>query len=461
MTLGKTLSGWACGLAACATLSFGGISAAVSAPRDFNRPPRAAAADVEQIEARRAALFKVMLDDPGNLDAAFEYAALSSQVGDLEGAIATLERMLIFAPGLPRLQLELGVLYFRLGAYGTAGTYFDAAVANEDVPEEVRNKVAEYQAAIADQGDASAFSGSFGVGVRYQSNANSGPASAIVNLNGLDYVLSEDARKAPDLSGFVWSDVLGVFDLPAQGAEFKVNLRTYGEGYVKRNELNLAYAEMAAGPSFDLNRFGLEGYTIDLYGIAAGGILAGDPLTSSLGAGVFLGARPTLDWFYGLRGEYRHERYYDSDANQQLSEKSGDRLQGQIVSSYRLSDRLNLDLAGTVDRFEAETARNTYWQVGGLAGLTFRYESPLASLPAPWSVSITNQISRREHDAADPMISSAAQQTTKWTLGLTQAIPLSEDWAALLQAGYERSWSNYDTATFDNATLGVSLTKVF
>lgn len=448
-------------MAACAFLSLGGTSAAEAAPRTFNRPPRAAAGDVERIEARRAALFQVMLDDPGNLDAAFEYAALSSQVGDLEGAIATLERMLIFAPGLPRLQLELGVLYFRLGAYDTAGTYFDAAVSNGDVPEEVRDKVSQYQAAIANRNGASSFSGSFSTGMRYQSNANSGPASAIVDLNGLDYVLSEDARKAPDANGFISGNVLGTFDLPAQGAEFKASLRTYGEGYLKRDELNLAYGELAAGPSFDLNRFGLEGYTLDVYGIASGGILAGDPLTSSLGSGVFLGARPTTDWFYGIRGEYRHERYHDSDAHPQMSEKSGDRFQGQLVSSYRLSDGLTLDLAGTVDRFASDAERNTYWQVGGFAGLTIQYGSPLASLPDAWSTSITNQISRRGHDGADPMISSDAQHVTRWTVGLTQTVPLTNEWAALLQTGYQKSWSNYDTGTFDNATFGISLMKVF
>jgi len=75
-----------------------------------NVPPRNGAANLEQLEARRQVLFRQVLADPSNLDASFEYAALSSQVGDLEGAIATLERMLIFAPGLPRLQLELGVL---------------------------------------------------------------------------------------------------------------------------------------------------------------------------------------------------------------------------------------------------------------------------------------------------------------------------------------------------------------
>lgn len=435
--------------------------AAEAASRDFNRPPRAAASDVERIEARRTVLFQTMLDDPGNLDAAFEYAALSSQVGDLEGAIATLERMLIFAPGLARLQLELGVLYFRLGAYGTADTYFDAAVSDGNVPEEVRRKVSDYQAAIASRSETSMFSGSLGMGVRYQTNANSGPSSAIVNLNGLDFLLSKDARKSADANGFLSGDVSGVFDLPAQGVAFKVSLRSYAEGYLNHEELNLAYGEVAAGPSFDLNRFGLAGYTVDLYGIAAGGILAGDPLTSSLGAGVFLGGRPTNDWFHGFRAEYRYERFYDSDAHARMSEKSGDRLQGQYVSSWRLSDRLTLDAAGTIDRFEAQTARNSYWQYGGLVGLTVQYASPIESLTSPWSLAVTSQLSRRNHDAPDPMVSSAAQHTTKWTLGVTQTIPLTTDWAAQLQAGYQKSWSNYDTGAFDNATFGISLRKVF
>ena len=64
----------------------------------------------EETAARRDALLKQMIARPNDLDLAFEYANLSSQAGDYEGAISTLERMLIYAPNTPRLQLELGVL---------------------------------------------------------------------------------------------------------------------------------------------------------------------------------------------------------------------------------------------------------------------------------------------------------------------------------------------------------------
>ena len=54
------------------------------------------------VEARREALLQQMIASPSDLDLAFEYAQLSSQVGDYEGAISALERVLIYAPNTPR-----------------------------------------------------------------------------------------------------------------------------------------------------------------------------------------------------------------------------------------------------------------------------------------------------------------------------------------------------------------------
>jgi Flp pilus assembly protein TadD len=79
----------------------------------------------EETAARREALLKQMIARPNDLDLA--YANLSSQAGDYEGAISTLERMLIYAPNTPRLQLELGVLYYKIGAYDVARNYFEQA----------------------------------------------------------------------------------------------------------------------------------------------------------------------------------------------------------------------------------------------------------------------------------------------------------------------------------------------
>ena len=65
-----------------------------------------------------------MFADPTNLDLTFQFASIATQLGNFESAISALERMLLLNPNLPRVKLEVGVLYFRLGAYPIARSYF-------------------------------------------------------------------------------------------------------------------------------------------------------------------------------------------------------------------------------------------------------------------------------------------------------------------------------------------------
>jgi hypothetical protein len=51
-------------------------------------------------------------------------------------------RMLIYAPNTPRL--ELGILYYRLGAYDVARSYFGQALANPSIPPSVAAQVRLY-----------------------------------------------------------------------------------------------------------------------------------------------------------------------------------------------------------------------------------------------------------------------------------------------------------------------------
>ena len=77
-------------------------------------------AELAAANQRKDEIFEKLFKDPTNLSLLFEYANLSILVGDLEGAIGVFEQMLIYDSELPRIRLELGVLYFRLGAYALA-----------------------------------------------------------------------------------------------------------------------------------------------------------------------------------------------------------------------------------------------------------------------------------------------------------------------------------------------------
>ena len=78
--------------------------------------------------------FADMYADVGNLDKTFAFAEAAIAVGDIEGAVAALERMLIIEPDLPQIRLQLGTLYFQLGSFAMASTYLDAVVQAQDAP---------------------------------------------------------------------------------------------------------------------------------------------------------------------------------------------------------------------------------------------------------------------------------------------------------------------------------------
>ena len=152
------------------------------------------------VEARRESLLKQMIARPNDLDLAFEYATLSSQVGDYEGAISTLERMLIYAPNTPRLQLELGVLYYRIGAYEVARSYFAQALANPKIPPEIANQIKLYLQQLALTADPPPFSATIFSAIRWESNANAGPGTQSVTLNGIDFTIDEQSVGKPGWS---------------------------------------------------------------------------------------------------------------------------------------------------------------------------------------------------------------------------------------------------------------------
>jgi tetratricopeptide (TPR) repeat protein len=197
-----------------------------------------------------------MLEQPDNLDVAFEYAALSAQAGDLEGAISTLERMLIFAPGLPRLQLELGVLYYRLGSMETARSYFESAIASPGAPAEVVAKVKVYLAAIDRSLEPTTFSGALFTGIRWQSNANAAPDASEIILNGLPFILGEDAVGEADWSIFSTGSVAYRQDLENQGDRLEFDAYTYSSFQFEQTQLNTHLIEATVGPAFNMGRFG-------------------------------------------------------------------------------------------------------------------------------------------------------------------------------------------------------------
>jgi hypothetical protein len=229
----------------------------------FGASQGAAATDAQghaALEARKAQLFREMLANPANLDVTFAYADVSARLGDYEAAVSALERMLLFNPNLPRVDVELGALYFRMGSYAVAESYFDKALAQHPPPA-VRERIADYLAKINSALSRHHVTGYLLFGTQYQSDANVAPGNATVlgSFFGLSvpFSLPKQFVKAPDNNFFVNGSVIYDYDLETQNRDA---LEVTGVGFMNHyfifDRLDLDYGEVTAGPRFNFPQLG-------------------------------------------------------------------------------------------------------------------------------------------------------------------------------------------------------------
>ena len=154
---------------------------------------------IEETNLQREKIFAELIEDPTNLDFLFKYANLSILLGDLEAAISVFEQMLIYEPDLPRIRLELGVLYFRLNAYPSAKLYLNS-VKKYDAPEEVLKKVDSFLDSIVEAERDSVHQHVLSMGLTRSSNANSGIDDDIIEIAGFSLEVPDSSKPQNDLT---------------------------------------------------------------------------------------------------------------------------------------------------------------------------------------------------------------------------------------------------------------------
>ena len=144
---------------------------------------------LELIKEKQQVVFEQLFEDPTNLSLLFEYANLSILVGDLEAAIGVFDQMLVYDPELPRIRLELGVLYFRLGAYALAKTYLES-VGKFDPPLEVQARIDDLLKSIEAANEIYAWQQNISLGWKHTTNGNSGINADFIEIG--DFLLEVD-----------------------------------------------------------------------------------------------------------------------------------------------------------------------------------------------------------------------------------------------------------------------------
>ncbi len=415
-----------------------------------------------QLAVRQQQLLQVMLRRPDDLDAAFEYATISAQLGDYEAAISTFERMLVYAPGLPRVELELGVLYFRLGSLDAARYYFESALKAPNVPPEVEEKVSVYLAAIDNREDPAKFTASIALGVRYQSNANAGPGGRRVVLNGTPFLLSETSTGQSDVNAFIASRIHGAYDLGTQGDLLEGDLLLYGARYYDQVRLDSGIGELTFGPSFNMERFNIDDTRVGIYGILAGVRLNHDGYSGSLGLGSRFVTEVSPTTRLTGKAEFRRRWYNDTTEYPTVSDRSGYVILGDLVLYRQISRSVLLRSQIFGDFEEAKKNWNQSWEAGFSVGGTYKFASLVKSLPDPWSIDMETGFAYRDFDSPDPIISTTESEYDYegWVRGVF-SVPLREKFTVNLTGEVRRQYSNYDLSTYTNASAMLNVVRKF
>jgi tetratricopeptide (TPR) repeat protein len=413
------------------------------------------------VEARRTQLFQLMLADPSNLDLAFEYAALSEQVGDLEAAISTLERMLIFAPGLPRLQFELGVLYYRLNSWNTAKSYFTTVLDQPVVPDDIRTRIGQYMATIDAQAEGALSYGDIGIGVRYQTNANAGPASPFIDIGPWQFILDDAALGSEDWNGYVTARYHSSIDMESQGDRFVFDVSAYGALHAEQSDLDTGVLEFRLGPDFNLAAIGFDNARLALHADFGAALLSGEPYIASAGLGadlkVLVDARTRVTLSTGLR----HEEFFDSDLRPTSSDRTGQTYQAGSRLEYMLTPDVAVFTALDLNRKMAQEDYLSTWLGSVSAGMMWNFAGPGGG-ELPWTLSLSGGVSQEIADAPDPaMLTPDAEEKLTGYASLGLVVPVAKDVAINSSLTYSETDSNYDLSNYDNLAASLGMSKRF
>jgi len=254
------------------------------------------------------ALFKRMFDDPTNVDVTFRFAALATKLGDYEAAIGALERILLFNPRLARVKLQLGSLYFKLGAYKMARSYFEqarAAGGSSDVQAEAERFVAELDRRESPH----RWSVFAQTGLRYQTNASTGPGGNIRSF-GQDAAIDRRFAKTPDWNWFALLGVNYIYNLQHGNEDaFEASFLGYYAKQFRVSRFDFGLTEVQAGPRFSLP---IQGASVKAYAIGTVSTLADALYFGAGGAGVtarFLSENKSVAWVEPSV-EYRHRSFH-------------------------------------------------------------------------------------------------------------------------------------------------------
>jgi len=399
-------------------------------------------------------------ENPTDLDTLYELAAAAIAAQDLETAIGALERLLIFNPALPRVRLELGVLYFRLGSYDIARLQLERAIEGDDVPEAVREQVARYLDGIEERTARNVLSGEILLAGRYQTNPRTVSNPTNVQVGGL--LFETDEEKRADASLVALATMTHVRRFATQWDDALVTrVQLYAERFRELSSLSSTVAELESGPSLALDRFDLPPATVRPFLNAAYVALDDSYFTQWIGPGIELRAPVGERLQLRTRGRVRYQNYTETDDNPN-GDRSGWRGDVGFGGTLLITPQDFLDGFAYVETVNANASFRAYQEMGGslVAGHRFAV-TDLAPIQLV-TVYAGGSAARSRYRGADPVIEPDTRRRD-WSYGARAGaiVDLGRRLAVVGEVEYRLTTSSVGIYEYDNTSMLLGLKVKF
>lgn len=425
------------------------------------------------LEQQQEALFQQMLRNPADLKTGLAYAELSARLGNNEAAVTALERMLIYNPNLANIDLELGALYFRMGSFEIAQTYFDKALANHPSPE-VAAQARRYLDAAGSRESPHQIVGQLLVGAQYQSDANVAPAASFLESQIGTVPLGRRSVKENALNTFAAGTVMYSYDLGTQDRDaLEVGGTALINHYINHGRLDVGFAEVTAGPRLRFPDTGLwwaPSGSLKPYLIANEAGLGEEQYFYSYGTGLEGTTVLPGDVVAKAAFEFRQKTFSSHPDIPNARGLSGSdklvslTLSKAITANSTLSGEFDYLDQGARFRFYA----NKSYALGG--SYRIRYDDPAGWQSQPWDTTFYASHSWAYYEAPDPCCNSSGSAAISlpstrrdgdWRFGVTQSIPVTDTMAVVVQVQRDILSSNLQLYGYTSTSALAGLKILF
>ncbi len=411
--------------------------------------------------------FREVMANANSMEARSKYATLLVNSGNFEGGIAALEGLLLIPDAPPRIRVELGVLYYRLGSYAISESYLRAAIEDPNLDATLKGHAESLLRDVVQRNKTSRLSGTLMLGLRSQSNPTSATTNSQILYLGAPVARGKDAGPKSDTDTHIWGEVDHELDLDKQN---EATLVTSLVGYASHYNSVTGYAKQAGyNKPFDLTI--LAGTTgVRFRPFAATELLIRPHVIAGT---VFAnGSDHFTNNGFGLDGDFRASEsvsWSGAYENTKLTFSSREDMPNVVLQGgTRQTGRLTAAIESAPGRFlitefgytemDGNAAYSSYREPHIQLTYLFSYAPLFGSSALPWTTTASATYLKRDYRGPDPIAQPySARNDSIWRASLVNTVPLNRDLSLQFQLEYSDTSSNIPNFSNTNSSGTLAL----